>query len=327
MSKCAINSNKQYIIPTRNWLKPIEEFITGDSNTAGLIMLGELIDKEKIIVKITKNVNNKIIILGTKLNSLHNFVKTHCSFYCTERYEKINNKYKDSSYFCSNTSPDYITVEVMKKYSGSLSSLKGTLTRDQVTNILSQIVLSLMEAFYKFGFIHEDMSLGNVLYRIKSTNEIIDYDLSNFKTMRMNLNIGDIIPIISDYDKIESYKKEIYEQYSKEPINKLIRGYQETKTLFDSLSKIIQNCIELITNVNERLEIKSKINEIISSSEYEEQYRWTYKTLKYYIIERDTSYDEMIKETFIVYRTFINKIMKVFNRKRFDFIPIDVDNL
>ncbi len=55
MSKCAINANKQYIIPTRNWLKPIEEFITSDTNTACLIMLGNLIDKEKVVVKITKS--------------------------------------------------------------------------------------------------------------------------------------------------------------------------------------------------------------------------------------------------------------------------------
>ena len=34
----------------------------------------------------------------------------------------------------------------------------------------------------------------------------------------------------------------------------------------------------------------------------------------------------MIKETFIIYRTFINKIMKIFNNKKYDFIPIEVDN-
>jgi hypothetical protein len=52
-------------------------------------MIGELIDKEIVIVKITKNINKKILLFSRKLNNLHNFVNTYCGFYCTEDYKKI----------------------------------------------------------------------------------------------------------------------------------------------------------------------------------------------------------------------------------------------
>ena len=280
MSKCLTDNNKKYIIPTQKWLQSIEKLITPDSNTAGLVMIADLIDKEKVIVKITKNKNKKILILSMKLNPIYNFVHTYSSFICTEDYNKIKNEYKNDKTFCTTNSTDYVTIEVMKKYYGSLSILKYKLSRDQVANILSQIVLSLMEAFYKFGFVHEDLSLANILYRIKSTNEIIDYQLTNNDKMRINLNIGHIIPAISDYDKTQSYKKEIYEKYSIEPMKNLLKGYQNTIILFDSLSKIIQAILLLINNQNERNEIKLQVDNIISSPEYENYYRWTFTPLK-----------------------------------------------
>lgn len=68
-----------------------------------------------------------------------------------------------------------------------------------------------MEAFYKFGFIHEDLSLGNVLYKIKTKNEVVEYNLTKTRTQYENLLIGEIIPLISDYDKTETYNKDIFE--------------------------------------------------------------------------------------------------------------------
>ena len=48
MSKCAIDeTTKYYIIPTRKWLKPIEVLLTEDYNTAGLLMIGKLVENEK----------------------------------------------------------------------------------------------------------------------------------------------------------------------------------------------------------------------------------------------------------------------------------------
>jgi hypothetical protein len=71
MSKCIIDeTTKYYLIPSKKWLKPIEALLTDDSNTAGLLMIAKLVEKEKVIVKVTKGNNKKIQILSMKLKSL-----------------------------------------------------------------------------------------------------------------------------------------------------------------------------------------------------------------------------------------------------------------
>jgi RIO-like serine/threonine protein kinase len=143
-------------------------------------MIGKLIEieKEKTIVKITKGNNKKIKIISMKLNNVYNFAKTYCSFSCLEDYSKIIKEYKDEKYFCENNGNKIITIEIMKKYDGSLNKLQNTLTKKQTIKILIQILYSIIEAFYKYGFIHEDLSLGNLLYGIKTTNEVVEYNLT-----------------------------------------------------------------------------------------------------------------------------------------------------
>ena len=128
LSKCHITEQKQYIIPTKNWLKPVEPLIIEDSNTAGLLMIAKLVNEEKVIVKITKNKNKKIIVLSNNLSILFNFVKTYCSFSCTEKYEKIDKKYQDNNYFCSTVEIQYLTIKIMKKYIGFSKYKKIKLT-------------------------------------------------------------------------------------------------------------------------------------------------------------------------------------------------------
>jgi hypothetical protein len=51
--KCLKDSEtKKYIIPTNDWLIPLKPLITSIS-TKGKIMLAKMIDKEKVIVKLT----------------------------------------------------------------------------------------------------------------------------------------------------------------------------------------------------------------------------------------------------------------------------------
>lgn len=327
MTKCVVDEKtKYYLIPTLKWLKPIEPLILEDSNTAGLLMIAAMVEKEKVIVKITKGKNKKTRIIGMKLNNIYYFSHTYCSFSCLEDYSKITKKYKNSEYFCDDTGNKMITIEIMKKYSGSLNKLKNMLSVTQTTKILIQILYSLMEAFYKYGFIHEDLSLGNVLYKIKTKNEVIEYNLTKTRTQYDNLLIGEIIPLISDYDKSESYNKEIFEKYSEEPMINKIKGYNETITILDSISKITQNISLLIKNERDKNFIKNEINELFSGENYEKYYRHTYKTLRDYVKGMKT-YDELIKETFGIYKELINKIIQIFkNDKKFILIYDLVDN-
>lgn len=324
MSKCIVDeTTKYYLIPTKKWLKPIEALITDDSNTAGLLMIGRLVEKEKVIVKITKGNNKKIKFLSTELNSLYNFTKTYCSFSCLENYSKILKKYDKENYFCEKDGDKIITIEIMKKYEGSLSKLEGKLSIEQTTQILIQILYSIMEAFNKYGFIHEDLSLGNILYRIKSTNEVIEYNLHKNRTLYVNLTIGEIVPIISDYDKTESYKTESYKKYGEMPT---INGYNETKTILDSMSKITQNIILLLKDSEIKNNIKFKIYEFFGNEKYEEYYRHTYKSLRDYV-RGQKSYDEMINETFIIFKILSNEIIKIYkNDIKYELIPQLVDN-
>ena len=56
---CPKNNQKQYIIPTKNWLKPIKPYIVDDLSTEGLLMLTNYLEREKIIVKIKHADGNK----------------------------------------------------------------------------------------------------------------------------------------------------------------------------------------------------------------------------------------------------------------------------
>jgi hypothetical protein len=48
------NEIKEYVIPTKSWLVPIEKLmIDNDINTRGKIYVAKLLEKDKILVKIT----------------------------------------------------------------------------------------------------------------------------------------------------------------------------------------------------------------------------------------------------------------------------------
>jgi len=124
---CPQDSNKQYIIPTKKWLKPLEPLITEDINTTGIIMLADFIDKEKVIVNITKDKRDDIIKINKTLKDLPNFIQTYCTIICNENFDVLDTQYKDSNSFCNanKDSGDIITLEIMKRYkSGSLNKYK-----------------------------------------------------------------------------------------------------------------------------------------------------------------------------------------------------------
>lgn len=63
------SKDKKYIIPTNEWLKPLKPLKNDDINSRSLIMLSKLVDKEKVVVKITKNIDYK------KINIINNYIK------------------------------------------------------------------------------------------------------------------------------------------------------------------------------------------------------------------------------------------------------------
>ena len=69
--KCLKNSETNaYIIPTNKWLQPIKPLITNSSDATNII--SRMVDKEKILVRLTNNKNNK--------QSLFNFISSNKIF-------------------------------------------------------------------------------------------------------------------------------------------------------------------------------------------------------------------------------------------------------
>jgi RIO-like serine/threonine protein kinase len=208
---CPQETNKQYIIPTKKWLKPIEKYITYDVNTEGLIMLGKFIDKEEVIVKITKDKRYDIIEINKLIKDLPNFAETYCSFSCLENFDSLFNEYKDSKSFCNAKDDNkVITLEIMKKYkNGSLFKLQNKLNIEQVVNIMKQLMLAQMHAYSKTGLLHNDMHLGNVLIHKSKKLIQIKYEIQTDSHIKTEINISsDFIPIISDFNEASIYKKD-----------------------------------------------------------------------------------------------------------------------
>ena len=77
---------KQYIIPTKSWIKPLELYITEDLNTKGVMIISKLIEREKILVKLTFSRNKKLKKINNLLKLLPNFVYTYCVVLCNNGF-------------------------------------------------------------------------------------------------------------------------------------------------------------------------------------------------------------------------------------------------
>ncbi len=196
--KCPYDDiKKDYIIPTKSWLKAIEEFNPNDYYIKGKIILAELLEKHKVLVKVTSGKSAKLRDINSKIKGLPNMVYTYCVILCNDYLPVILN----TKQFCSLNDQKYkATLEIMKLYNG------GSLNNKNVDlimfkNILEQIVLGQINLFVKTGLTHCDIHPGNILMH-KNSNEI---ELI-YGYLPLNLNNPVIIKsqyefILSDYDK------------------------------------------------------------------------------------------------------------------------------
>ncbi len=59
--KCPYDDNaKDYVIPTKTWLRAIEQLNPNDISVKGQIITAELINKEKVLVKVTSGKSAKL---------------------------------------------------------------------------------------------------------------------------------------------------------------------------------------------------------------------------------------------------------------------------
>jgi hypothetical protein len=275
--------NKYYIVPTNSWLKPLENLIT-----EGLIIVAEDIKKEKVIVKITVGYKPIIIKINKLLKNAPNFIET---------------KYNQKEGFCVGNESDgsIVTLEIMKKYkNGSLNKYEKSFSLEIVTSILSQLMLAQLHAFYNFGFLHNDIHLGNIL--LSKSENTLNY---SFSKINVNLNVV-YIPILSDFGESKLFTEEYFKDK-----NQFIREYYSHHNLTQNLIDTFKICLLLLDDeeIKKNIQIKyNKDNQIIDDKLFitKKNIRSIYKDYYEYerFIEKSTGLSISLVNMF--YRYFRN---------------------
>ena len=259
--KCLKDSQtKKYIVPTKEWLKPLKELITNDITSKGLIMLSKYHNSHDVVVKITKlnrqiTQLEKIKFATKKLSVLPNFVVTLCSFNCMESIINIDTKYNEIDAFCypdkNNSENEEIMLEIMKKYKGSLTNLIGKQNKTMVEHILKQLIYAQLNAFEKIGFLHMDMHLGNILYDSKLDNDIVLNYSFNKRSYQIKTSR---IFYISDFDKCVIFDPNV--ELVKHNLNNL---------LILNIIKTLNKCLQLLSSIDDKNNFKFIIEKHLES--------------------------------------------------------------
>ena len=283
---CLKNSEKKYIIPTDKWLKPIEPLITSIS-TRGKLILANMVKKEKVVVKITKNSNlAKIKNLNYAVRRLPNFPKVYCVFECKENESNFDTNYLDVYGFCKpnpNDSDFIIILEIMKRYNNKLSELLNALELENTKNIMKQLIFALMYAFESKGFIHGDLHIENILINKYDEQKELIYIINKKK-----YNITTQIEyIIMDFDKSISYDTTFMN----------LPEFDENKTLIYSIIKVINICGKLLTKINkyDTDQINTTLDKVLPKIHYDVIGQNISVLASFYINSR--SYNEFIELT------------------------------
>jgi hypothetical protein len=265
MSSKEIHSNKsiskKYIIPTNEWLKPIKPFFNDDINSRSLIMLSNLVDIGKVVVKITKNIDyKKTKIINENIKSNPNMLHTFGTIKCSEAEINYNVLYKDCDGYCNKnkleTENIEIVLEIMKLYNSSLNKYFDKLNLSKIKILLKQILLCQLHIYEKIGFVHNDIHLGNILLNLipkEKKPEILIYEIKNIKyTVETNRKL-----ILSDFDKSIIYDQNIL------PLENM--NYDHT--IHINIIKTI-NTFKMLLDKNDKKKLSDSLEKALNSFSY-----------------------------------------------------------
>jgi hypothetical protein len=310
--KCPnINKIKEFAIPTKDWLVPIEKLlIEKDINTKGRIYIANLMNKGQIIVKITNERKDRNTI-NENLSNFPNIVKTFCTFSCKDDFLLI----EKNNQFCNTTDSKNnrkFTLELMEKYPRSLSAKKISIDVYKVA--LLELIFAQFNIFSKFGYTHNDIHSGNVLskvtkekntfrykYFIPSYFKKNDFCKNNVCEIQSNIHF-----VLSDFDEIRI----LDEQYLKSNVDEEINSV----SLYDNIKATIRMLNNNITNKQKNE--KNKLEEIYQEYYYnlDEQINNEHiRIVKKYMTEPKKYREKTIKlvEKFVYdYYIIINDVFK-----------------
>ena len=302
--KCLKDSKtKQYIVPTNEWLNPLSELITNDISTKGLLMLAKFNKTHDVVVKITRDISNfsAIKFATKKLFDMSNFVKTFCAFVCDESTINLESKYVELKGFCSANKDDKenekVIIEIMCKYDTSLNSYIGTFNKDNVEHIMKQLIYAQLNAFEKYGFLHMDIHLGNIMFNKQNKNIELKYF---FHKKHYSIKTAHEF-VLCDFDKCIFYNTELH-----------LVEHHPANTLILNIIKTINRCAELFDNKNDRINFRS-IADKMQKSSYS-YIRYEEKDLRSFYNKYKTFDD--YKEDSIPYAiSYLNQVWKTFFQK------------
>jgi len=190
---------------TKEWLE-LENKI--DHKSSDYKLFHALLEKEKhIVVKIGPSILTKEFQIAKELETLKlsTFLHYYCKFQCLDDFNKLNNS---SKYLCKDSSGKEITILVMPDIDlGGIGKYKWNRTNFIILkNVIKHVIISLLYAYKKIGFIHKDLHLGNVLLKKTKRKEILYGELGSLELMG-------ILPVIMDYDKSIIQRDSLYLVY------------------------------------------------------------------------------------------------------------------
>ena len=303
------SKNKNYIIPTNEWLNPIMPFISNDFNAKSLIMLSNLVDQGKVIVKITKNSNyHKIKTINKYIKSNPNMLYTLKTIQCSEVEINYEVQYKDCLGYCNKdeieTENIEIVLEIMKLYQGSLNNYLNKFSLGEIEDLMKQILFCQLHIYNKIGFVHNDIHLGNILVKkIDDSKELetLIYTIRNRKYMiKTNFKL-----ILSDFDQSIIYDQQIL------PLEK----YNEIFTIQYNIIRTI-NVFKKMLKMSDQQIVSESLEKSLNSFSYH-YLDYSEKILRsYYKQNRD--YDDFIERSILECILLLNDIwILLYNKNLF----------
>ena len=265
--KCPYDDTiKNYIIPTKSWLKALNKLDTfQDVSINKKIILSQMIEKENVIVKVTNGKNPKLRDINMMIKGLPNMVYTFCVIFCNDYLSLI----LQNKFFCSSKDSKYkVTLEIMKYYNGGSLSVLNQISFRKFKLILDQLVLAQINLFNKTGITHCDIHPGNILINKHPLEKELNYSYIHGR----NIIKSKYEFILSDYDKCIIFSPN-YMVHDKIVDGNLIReNITETlddlsqSTLYVNILRTINMLIDKLDNINKQ-KIRLLHNDLLIKNE------------------------------------------------------------
>lgn len=250
-----IDKVKEFIIPTKEWLVPIEKLMMKNNmNTRGKLYVANLMNEGRIIVKLTnnssKNMQRKNI--NDNLYGFPNIIRTYCTFLCKDDLLLI----EKNKQFCNNSKNGAIyTLELMKRHSKTLKTMKLNIQLFKIA--FFQLIFAQFNIFSKYGYTHNDIHLGNIFIDKKKEKKqfVYKYFLPKYFIDEQKKNDKceietDMEFIIFDFDDIVIIDDKFIKESEDEVFNSV------------SLYRNIKATIVMLINILDDERIKNKFNKI-----------------------------------------------------------------